>query len=126
MDATKEREIIAQLRSLILDALPNCIERTAYGVPHFYLRSRVCFIWPTSVKGSGVPEDGVLLGFWKGHLIKHNAESFRGQSNRVVRFIVYQDVSEICMQDVCIWLEEAQQLDGLKSLCLSKQMTIRC
>jgi hypothetical protein len=109
-------ELMERLRELILLNIPDCQERLAYGVPHFYLRSRVCFIWPTTVKGSGVEENGVLFGFWKGHLIKHKQEELRGQENKIVRFNVYQDIEQINEGDIRVWLQEANLLDQLKPL----------
>ena len=112
----EQNPIVERLRELVLLALSDCQERLAYGVPHFYLKSQVCFLWPTTIPGSGVAGDGVLFGFWVGHLIKHKAYLFRGRSNKVVRFVVYQNLDQIKAMAVATWLDEARTLDQLKDL----------
>lgn len=60
-----ELQIVEILRDLVLESIPNCIEKLAYNVPFYYRHSRVVFIWPASVPWGSV-DSGVALGFCKG------------------------------------------------------------
>ena len=103
--------IVEELRAFIKERLPDARERLAYGVPFFYLSRRICFVWPTAIPRSGVQGDGVLFGLCEGHMIRYKAEEFRGRSNKVVRFVVYQSTDEIDFGDLSVWLDEAAELD---------------
>ena len=102
--------IFDELRCIIKETLPLAQEKMAFGVPHFYKPKRMCFIWPTVVPRSGVYEDGVLLGFWNGHLMVHNSKPFRGISNRLVRFVVYNTPEQIRHDEVVSWVLESDEL----------------
>ncbi len=62
--SAEEKIIVDILRNLVLELEPNFVEKISYGVPYYFLHSRVCFIWPASVKWG--PKEGVLFGFCKG------------------------------------------------------------
>ena len=79
----------------------------SYNVPFFSLKKRIAFVWPTCVKGSGVKEDGVLLGFWHGHLIKDAADKFRGKTNKIVRFVLYEKFDDLDDFQIARWIDEA-------------------
>lgn len=104
--------IVEELRQYILDRYPYAVEKKAFGVPYYYFNKRCFFIWPTVVPRSGVAEDGVLLGFCRGHLMTHHRHKFRGLMNKYVHFVVYQSVDEIDWNEVGHWLDEAVEIDG--------------
>ena len=104
--------IVEELRQYILDRYPNALEKKAFGVPYYYFNKRCFFIWPTAVPRSGVAEDGVLLGFCKGHLMAYNRHKFRGLMNKYVHFVVYESVEQIDWNEVGHWLDKAVEIDG--------------
>ena len=66
-----EREIVDILRELVWQCLPpNGREKLSYNVPYFYVHSRICYIWPSSVPWGKVKLNGVQMGFTKGYLIE--------------------------------------------------------
>jgi hypothetical protein len=103
--------ITEELRAIIKSLLTHSKEKLAYGVPFYYLNKRVAFIWPTAIPRSGVKEDGVLLGFTYGYKMQNNVEKFRGKSNKVVRFVVYNSLKEINMEEIANWLDEVVEID---------------
>jgi hypothetical protein len=44
-----EQVIVKQLRDLIFEAEPRIQEKLSYRVPYYFLRRRICFLWPESV-----------------------------------------------------------------------------
>jgi hypothetical protein len=61
----EELEIVAFLRKLVLECMPDCKERLAYNVPFYYRHSKICYIWPASIPWAKV-RTGVGIGFCKG------------------------------------------------------------
>lgn len=106
--------IVEELRAFIFQRYPDIAEKLAYGVPYYYFNKRCFFIWPTYVPRSGVKEDGVLLGFCNGHLMTYHTYKFRGLMNKIVRFVVYEEVDTIDWNEVGQWLNEAVEIDGGK------------
>ncbi len=64
-----ERKIVDRLRALILDCIPDSMEKLSYNVPYYYRHTRICFIWPASVPWGQVKLEGVQLGFCHGYLL---------------------------------------------------------
>jgi hypothetical protein len=62
--------IVELLRKIVLDCLPDCIEKLAYNVPYYKINKNICFIWPASVKwGKTISFQGVRFGFPNGNLL---------------------------------------------------------
>jgi uncharacterized protein YdhG (YjbR/CyaY superfamily) len=57
-----EKKITIALRNCILQTAPMLLEKLSYGVPYYFRKNRVCFIWPASIPNGGFT-DGVALGF---------------------------------------------------------------
>lgn len=106
-----ERKIAAQLRDIILTCLPNAKEKLSYGVPYYFLQSRVCFIWPASVPWGGIKQ-GVLIGFCKGHLLTDAGYLEAGKRKQVLTKTFYttkeidrEELSRLLYE--AAWIEEA-------------------
>lgn len=114
-----QSDICKTLLTIIRSTVPISREKFSYRVPFFSMNRRLAFIWPTAIKGSGVKDDGVLLGFWYGNEIADQEGVFRGQKNKIVRFVVYEDLAEIDAVQITGWLMAAEENDSL-----SKQSSI--
>lgn len=89
----KEKTIVNRLRQIVLDTAPHFREKISYGVPYYFLNTRVCFIWPASVKPG--PKEGVVLGFCKGYLLSNEQGLLEIEGRKEVYMITFHDVKEI-------------------------------
>ncbi len=105
-----EATLTEALLDIVKDYYPDAKIKLAYGVPYFYLRKRVCFVWPTSIPRSGV-QHGVLLGFCFGNDINDPTGKFKGLQNKYVRFAVYEKLESIRIPEIQQWLIEARVID---------------
>lgn len=64
-----ERNIVEILRQIVQECMPEAREKLSYNVPYYWLKKRVCYIWPSSVPWGKVQRHGVLLGFCRGQHI---------------------------------------------------------
>ena len=106
----EERVIVEQLREIVLTCLPNAKEKLSYGVPYYFLQSRVCFIWPASVPWGGI-DKGVLIGFCKGHLLSDAGYLEVGKRKQVLTRTFYT-TKEIDRERLSRLLYEAAWIDG--------------
>lgn len=106
----EERVIVEQLREIVLTSLPNAKEKLSYGVPYYFLQSRVCFIWPASVPRGGI-DKGVLIGFCKGHLLSDAGYLEAGKRKQVLTRTFYT-TKEIDRERLSRLLYEAAWIDG--------------
>ncbi|WP_205500094.1 DUF1801 domain-containing protein [Rufibacter psychrotolerans] len=80
----QERTLVAQLRQMVLECLPQCTEKLSYNVPFYAGHTRICFIWPASIPWGNVPPKGVQLGFCNGNLLQDGANYLeKGQRKQV-------------------------------------------
>ncbi|UII32916.1 DUF1801 domain-containing protein [Fulvivirga ulvae] len=61
----EELVIVEQLRTLIIETVPEVKEKLAYNVPFYYRHYRLLYIWPAGVPWGGL-KSGVSLGFCYG------------------------------------------------------------
>ncbi len=107
-----ERRIMEVLRGLVLGNLPEVRERLSYGVPFYYLRRRLCYLWPAFVKGSGA-KAGVVMGFCRGHLLSNEDGLLHLGSRKAVSTVVFTHTSKINPEAIRKCLMEAALLDAL-------------
>ena len=110
-----EKEILVKLREIILETNPSFEEKFAFGVPYYYLKKRVCFIWPTSVPRSGMKE-GVLFGICNGVILKKKFDIISTGSNKVVGWIQYYNPKEIKTKVIKEILVEAIMFQEIQNL----------
>jgi hypothetical protein len=110
---------VAQLREIVMNCVPDAKEKLAYNVPYYYRPSRICFIWPGSVRWGGI-KSGVLLGFCKGHLLRVSSPLERGSRTDVYTKTFYTGneinqakLSQLLFESVAIDEEEKK----MKLLC---------
>lgn len=107
-----EQGITAYLRNIILETSPKFTEKLSYGVPYFYINSRVCFIWPASSPLS-IHKQGVQLGFCKGNKLSNLHGIIDMADRKEVGIILFTALSEINEELVKELLFEAIELDAL-------------
>ncbi len=107
---SSEQSLAGRLRGLILECIPDVEERLSYGVPYFYRFSRICFIWPASAPNSG-HDEGVLLGFCRGHLLSNENGLFDMGQRKEVGIVQYRSLREIDEDAVRETLYEAVLAD---------------
>lgn len=108
-----EKKITHALRIIILETAPVLQEKLSYGVPYFFYKSRVCFIWPASIPNGGFSQ-GVSLGFCKGYLMANEEGLLQAGSRKQVLTIKYMSVSEISPILIRRWVHEAVIIDQLR------------
>ena len=109
-----ERSICMRLRALILENFPELKETWAYGAPFYKGRSRICFIYPSSLPYSGVKE-GVNFGFNRGNLLSNEQGLLNLGGRKEVAYIAVlkeKDVQEALFLEI---LHEAVILDGVET-----------
>jgi len=107
--ADVEKDIVSYLRTLVLQTFPDFREKISYGVPYYFNRSRVCFIWPASVCPG--PPSGVVLGFCRGYLLSNEHGLLRMDGRKQVALIPFHAVREIDNAVVAGIIEEAIFVD---------------
>lgn len=111
----EEQKITIRLREIILDTNPAFEEKFAYGVPYYYIKKRVCFVWPTTIPRSGF-KSGVILGFCNGVILKKKFDIISSGSCKVVGWIQYQHIKEInpkLIKDILIEAVIFQEMQNL-------------
>lgn len=104
-----EKAIVDRLRAIVLEVNPNFIEKISYGVPYYFLHTRVCFIWPASIRPG--PKSGVMLGFCQGHLMSNEHGILDRTNRKVVATLTFYDIHEIKPDIIRELLEEAIFID---------------
>jgi hypothetical protein len=78
----EELKITLRLRKIVLDCIPNVTEKLSYNVPYYFLKKRICFIWPASILwGKKQTYEGVRFGFTSGHLL-HDKTGYLDKGDR--------------------------------------------
>jgi len=107
-----EQIIVDVLRQIVIDSLPShCIEKISYNVPFFKGNKGICIIWPASIPRGGIKE-GVLLGFWYGHLLRDEKGYLDRGTNKQIFYKIYKTVEEIDEAAIVDLLGEALVLDA--------------
>lgn len=91
----EERLIVDVLRQIVKNTLPQyCKEKLSFNVPYFYGHQGICIIWPSTIPRGGVKQ-GVLFGFWKGHLLRDEDNYLEKGSNKKVYYKIFQKAEDI-------------------------------
>jgi hypothetical protein len=88
-----EKAIVDQLRQVVLSTAPQFKEKISYGVPYFFLHSRVCYIWPASVKPG--PKSGVVFGFCRGQLLSDEYYPLERENRKEIATLTFHSLREI-------------------------------
>lgn len=105
-----EKPICSRLRELLLTHFPELREKFGYGVPYYWLSSRICFMYPASFPYSGIKE-GVTFGFARGHLLSNEQGLLDLGDRKEVAYVRYTSEKEIQEALLLEILHEAVLLD---------------
>jgi hypothetical protein len=90
-----ELQIVARLREIVLDIIPDVQEKLAYNVPYYYRFSRICFIWPSSVPWGSAEIKGVQFGFCNGNQLEDSIQYLQKGNRKQVYWKEFNKVQEI-------------------------------
>ena len=107
----EELKTAEYLRELIFEEIPDCKEKLAYNVPFYYRRSRICYIWPSSIPWGGV-ESGVTLGFCKGYLLSDEIGYLEKKELKEIRTKTFDSEEKIDRDLLRSYLNEAKEIDA--------------
>ena len=105
----QEKVIVDLLRELVLEAAPNFREKISYNVPYYFLNSRVCYIWPASVKPG--PRAGVVFGLCRGQMLSNEQGLLELENRKEIGTITFRLPEEIDQDAVREILYEAILVD---------------
>ncbi len=106
-----EYNIVTRLRKIVLESIPECIEKISYNVPYYYRNSRICFIWPASVPWGNVKKTGVQLGFCNGYLLNDDINYLDRGNRKQVYSKTFTKLKEINNDLLRSYILEAVTLD---------------
>ena len=106
-----ERVIVESLREIIYECIPGVNEKLSYGVPYYYGKRRICFIWPSSLPWGNVKPKGVQIGFCQGHLMENPLQYLESANRKQVltkTFFTPDEINESILRNS---LYEAHEVD---------------
>jgi hypothetical protein len=111
-----ERALTERLRELLIQEVPELVERISFNVPFYKVRKDICFLWPASVLwGKKKTYEGVRLGFSYGNLLQ-GAAGYLHQGDR--KQVCWRDLTAITTTDermIRALLREAISADAERS-----------
>ncbi len=107
-----ELRIVNVLRMLVLECMPDAIEKLSFNVPFYKRHKTVCFIWPASVFwGSKKTYEGVRFGFANGYLMQDEIGYLNKGGRKQIYWRDFTSVSEIDVSLLRAYLFEAMMID---------------
>ena len=108
----EELEIVEYLRQIILECIPECIEKLSYNVPFYKRYKNICFIWPASVLwGKSKTYEGVRLGFSKGYLMLDEINYLEKGDRKQVYYRDFKSMADIDEEVLMSYVFQAIELD---------------
>jgi len=104
-----EKQIVDLLREIVLEAAPDIQEKISYNVPYYFMNSRVCYIWPASVRPG--PKAGVVFGLCRGQLLSNEQGLLELEGRKEIGTITFHSPAEVGRDAVREILYEAILLD---------------
>ena len=108
-----ELQLVNHLRNLIFQCLPHPTEKLLYNVPFYLQKSRICFIWPSSVPWGNVEMDGVQLGFPNGYRMRDELDFLEKGNRKQVYTKTFFSLEEMDDHLIKTYLIEALRIDEL-------------
>ncbi|TGM37899.1 DUF1801 domain-containing protein [Leptospira biflexa] len=103
-----ELEIVTKLKE-ILKPYTSLEEKISYSVLYYFQNSRVCFIWPASIKPG--PKSGVQFGFCNGYLLNDPKQILERENRKQVYCITYHSVDDVNEFILIPFLQNAIEID---------------
>ena len=109
---SSEKKIVQTLRQLILETIPEIEERLSYGVPYYYRKRRMFFLWPASSPLSNLKK-GVNIGFCYGSLVLDKEKFLERNGRKQVYMKPFTHIRDIPLDTIRTLLLEAVSVDDL-------------
>ncbi|MCZ8342539.1 MAG: DUF1801 domain-containing protein [Leptospira sp.] len=106
-----EIKIVDELISILSD-FPTLHQKFSYSVPYFFQKSRVCFVWPASIKSG--PKSGVQLGFCNGYLLEDRLGILEKKGRKQVYVITYREIEDIRGNIIREYVRNALEVDDMR------------
>lgn len=107
-----EFQLVAFLRILIFNCIPDVNEKLCYNVPFYKGNKNICFIWPASVLwGKTKSYEGVRLGFTNGYLLTDEIGYLEKGNRKQVYMKDYRKLADINTDLLKSYLLEAALID---------------
>ncbi|MCW7465007.1 DUF1801 domain-containing protein [Leptospira levettii] len=103
-----ELEIVTKLTDII-KLFSNLEEKISYSVLYYFQNSRVCFIWPASIKPG--PKSGVQFGFCNGYLLDDPKNILEREKRKQVYCLTFHSTDEIDKNTLIAFIENAIRID---------------
>ncbi|MCG6151415.1 DUF1801 domain-containing protein [Leptospira bandrabouensis] len=103
-----EISIVMRLKE-ILKPFETLEERISYSVLYYFQNSRVCFIWPASIKPG--PKSGVQFGFCNGYLLYDPNQKLEKENRKQVYCLTFHSVTEINEYELNNFIKNALEVD---------------
>jgi len=107
-----EQVIVRRLRDIVSNVDPRIREQFSYGVPYYFRKRRVCFIWPQSAP-YGPKNALVSFGFCYGHMLSNDQGILLHEGRSQVYIVRYSSLAEIDDRTLIEILQEAVLVDDL-------------
>ncbi len=108
---SKEELALAKiLCDLVDESLPESRMKLSYGVPYFYRKRRICFVWPAGLT-KGALSSGVMLGFCEGYQMTDPFDVLEKGSRKQVYLLTFQSPEDINPGIIQPLLLEAYRID---------------
>ena len=111
----EELKIVKFLRQIILNCIPDCIEKLSYNVPFYKRNTNICFIWPASVTWGNVKLNGVRIGFANGYLMQDDINYLDKGDRKQVYCKDFYSIKEIDVDLLKSYIFEAVIIDQEKT-----------
>jgi hypothetical protein len=106
--------ITLALREILLQTIPNVVERLSYNVPYYKRFSHICFIWPGAIPWGSTTRAGVRLGFTKGYLIDDDIGYLDKGNRKQVCWHDFQTISDLDHDLITMYILMASEIDARK------------
>jgi hypothetical protein len=110
-----ESRIVNALRKIVLECIPDCVEKLSYNVPYYRRNYNICYIWPPSITWDGFSHEGVHLGFNYGNLLQDEIGYLERGERKQVFWKSFNDIKEIDARVLQIYLHQAALVDREKA-----------
>lgn len=108
----EELKLTKFLRKVVLECLPDVIEKLSYNVPYYSVHKTICFIWPASVKwGKNETWKGVRFGFANGNLLANETNYFDLGQRKQVSWRDFQRIKDVNIELLKSCIFEAAIID---------------
>jgi hypothetical protein len=108
----EQRLIVEYLREIIFDCIPDVTEKLSYNVPFYKRHKNICFIWPSAVPWGGMKQEGVMLGFTNGDLMRDECSYLEKGGRKKVYVRIFRDLKDVDEGLLRAYIFEAAEVEA--------------